>query len=317
MEKHKPTAAAEKTNLHPRNLHRNGYDFDALTNNCPELGAHLFINKYDTKTIDFSNPDSVKILNKALLQSFYGIANWDIPKGRLCPPVPGRADYVHYIADLLASKNNNVIPEGEAVCGLDIGVGANAIYPLVGHSIYGWSFVATDIDKKAIQNCVEIIEANPQLQDKISLQLQPEPRFIFKNIIESEDKFAFTICNPPFHASAAEAEKGNLRKTGNLQNAKAKNTVLNFGGEHSELWCEGGELAFITQMVYESARYPKQCFWFTTLVSKHENVKSICRILQKVNAAEVRTIEMAQGQKNSRFVAWTFLSEVQQKNWQF
>lgn len=317
MQKHKSTELPEKTNLHPRNLHRSGYDFDALVKDCPELHQHLFINKYDTKTVDFSNPESVKVLNKALLKSFYGIENWDIPNGRLCPPVPGRADYIHHIADLLASKNNTVIPEGETVCGLDIGVGANGIYPLIGHSAYGWSFVATDIDKTAIRNCVEIIEANPQLQDQISLQLQPEPRFIFKNIIESQDKFAFTICNPPFHASAAEAEKTNLRKTGNLQNAKTKNTVLNFGGEHSELWCEGGELAFITQMIYESVKYPTQCFWFTTLVSKHENLKSIHRLLNKVGAVEIRTVEMAQGQKNSRFVAWTFLSETQQKNWQF
>jgi 23S rRNA (adenine1618-N6)-methyltransferase len=317
MKNHKPAAVTGKINLHPCNFHRAGYDLDALVKVCPELEACVFINKFDTKTIDFSNPGSVKILNKALLQSFYGVADWDIPDGRLCPPVPGRADYIHHVADLLASKNNNAIPEGETVCGLDIGVGANCIYPLIGNSVYGWSFVATDIDKKAIQNCVEIIESNPHLHDKISLQLQPEPRFIFKDIIESQDRFAFTICNPPFHASAAEAEKGNLRKTGNLQNAKAKKTVLNFGGEHSELWCEGGELAFITQMIYESARYPAQCFWFTTLVSKYENLKSIHRILQKVNAVEIRTVEMAQGQKNSRFVAWTFLSETQQKNWKF
>jgi len=317
MEKHKPYAVAEKTNLHPRNLHRSGYDFEALIEACPELESFVFVNKFDTRTIDFSNPESVKTLNKALLKLHYGIADWDIPARRLCPPVPGRADYIHHLADLLASKNNDIIPEGETVCGLDIGVGANGIYPLIGNSVYGWSFVATDIDTKAIRNCVKIIEANPQLQDKISLQLQPEPRFIFKNIIESPDKFAFTICNPPFHSSAAEAEKGNLRKTGNLQNEKAKKTVLNFGGEHSELWCEGGELAFITQMIYESAKYPSQVFWFTTLVSKHENLKSIYRILNKVGAVEIRTVEMAQGQKTSRFVAWTFLSEIQQKNWQF
>ena len=317
MEKKKPTAAIEKSELHPRNPHRTGYDFSALATACPELKSHVFTNVHGTETIDFSNPIAVKSLNKALLKSFYDIENWDIPDGRLCPPVPGRADYIHHIADLLAFKNGGIIPEGETVCGLDIGVGANGIYPIIGNAAYGWSFVATDIDKDALQNCVAIIEDNPQLQDKISLQLQSEPRFIFKNIIESSDKFAFTICNPPFHASAEEAAKGNLRKTGNLQNTKAKNTLLNFGGEHAELWCEGGEIAFITQMIFESVKYPMQCFWFTTLVSKQDNLKSIYRTLQKVDAAEIRTIEMAQGQKNSRFVAWTFLSETQQKNWKF
>lgn len=317
MEKKKPVTPIEKSALHQRNIHRSGYDFTTLKKVCPELESHIFTNAYQTETIDFSNQLSVKLLNKALLQAYYDVANWDIPDGRLCPPVPGRADYVHHIADLLASKNDGIIPVGDTVCGLDIGVGANCIYPLIGSAAYNWSFVASDTDKKALQNCVEIIEGNPHLQEKISLQLQPEPRFIFKNIIESTDKFSFTICNPPFHASAEEAAKGNMRKTGNLQNAKAKNTLLNFGGQHSELWCEGGEIAFITQMIFESVKYPMQCFWFTTLVSKQDNLKSIYRTLQKVEAVEIRTIEMAQGQKNSRFVAWTFLSESQQKNWKF
>jgi 23S rRNA (adenine1618-N6)-methyltransferase len=57
--------------------------------------------------------------------------------------------------------------------------------------------------------------------------------------------------------------------------------------------------------------------WFTTLVSKKDNLKSIYKTLNKVSAVAVKTFEMAQGQKNSRIVAWTFLSETQQKNWKF
>lgn len=317
MEKPKSKAVAEKTILHPRNLHRQGYDFAELIKTCPGLEPLIFTNKYHSETIDFSDPKSVKLLNKALLQFFYGVANWDIPDGRLCPVVPGRADYLHYIADLLASKNNNNLPEGRKVCGLDIGVGANCIYPLIGHAAYGWTFVGTDTDKHAIRNCIEIIAANPELHDAISLQLQSESHCIFKNIIEPDDQFAFTICNPPFHTSAEEAAKGNLRKTTNLNHRKAPKPILNFGGKNAELWCEGGEIGFITQMICESAKYPKQVFWFTTLVSKHENLKSIYKMLKKVNAGEIRTIEMAQGQKNSRFVAWTFLSETEQQNWKF
>jgi 23S rRNA (adenine1618-N6)-methyltransferase len=56
-----------------------------------------------------------------------------------------------------------------------------------------------------------IIEQNPQLVDAISLQQQTESRFIFKNII-LEDRFTFTICNPPFHKSLGEATKGTIRK---------------------------------------------------------------------------------------------------------
>ena len=311
----------EKNTLHPRNPHRFRYDFEQLITNCPELKDFVFTNEHNPEalgeTIDFSNPEAVKALNKALLISNYEIQNWDIPADYLCPPIPGRADYIHYIADLLATSNKGIIPEGETVVGLDIGIGANCIYPIIGNSAYGWGFVGTDIDEKALQNCKTIIGNNPKLIDAISLQSQVEPRFIFKNIILPEDKFAFTICNPPFHNSAEEATKSALRKVNTLTNTKNTKPVLNFGGQNTELWCNGGEIGFITQMIYESVKYPMQCLWFTTLVSKKDNLKNIYKILNKVGAVEIKTIDMAQGQKISRIVAWTFLSESQQKNWKF
>jgi 23S rRNA (adenine1618-N6)-methyltransferase len=164
---------------------------------------------------------------------------------------------------------------------------------------------------------MKIIEKNPHLIEVISLQQQLNSRFIFKDIIQPEDKFAFTICNPPFHASKEEAAKSSSRKVSNLTNQKTGNPILNFGGQNNELWCEGGELAFITQMIYESVKYPFQCYWFTTLVSKKDHLKSIYKTLSKVDAAVVKTIEMSQGQKISRLVAWTFLSEKQREDWKF
>jgi 23S rRNA (adenine1618-N6)-methyltransferase len=308
----------EKTTLHSRNPHRFRYDFEKLTTNLPELKKYIFNHpEASRETIDFSNPEAVKALNKSILITYYGIENWDIPNHYLCPPIPGRADYIHYIADLLAQVNNKIIPEGENIVGLDIGIGANCIYPIIGNHTYGWSFVGTDIDEKAIQNCKKIISENPKLIDAISLQLQTEPRFIFKNIILPEDKFAFTICNPPFHSSQEEATKSSLRKVNNLKDAKSTQPILNFGGQNAELWCTGGEIGFITQMIYESVKYPLQVYWFTTLVSKKDNLKSIYKTLNKVGAVEIKTIEMSQGQKISRIVAWTFLSEKQQKDWKF
>lgn len=313
----KNTITTEKTTLHPRNPHRFRYDFEKLTASYPELISFVFVNEHEIESIDFANPEAVKALNKSLLISEYDIQNWDLPKNYLCPPIPGRADYIHYIADLLAESNDGTIPEDENVVGLDIGIGANCIYPIIGNNAYHWNFVGTDIDENAMQNCKKIISENPKLIDAISLQLQVEPRFIFKNIILPEDKFAFTICNPPFHSSQEEATKASVRKVTNLENTKTKNPILNFGGQNAELWYEGGEFAFITQMIYESVKYPLQVFWFTTLVSKKDNLKSIYKTLNKVGAVEIKTIEMAQGQKTSRFVAWTFLSKKQQKGWKF
>ena len=303
----------EKTNLHPRNPHRFRYNFEKLINVLPELKFFIISNENNSEpTIDFSNSEAVKALNKALLISEYNIQDWDIPKNYLCPPIPGRADYIHYLADLLADSNSGIIPKGEHILGLDIGIGANCIYPILGNSSYNWSFVGADIDENAIQNCKKIIGQNPKLIEKISLQLQTEPRYIFKNIILPEDKFTFTICNPPFHSSEEAASKANTRKVNNLATNEKK---LNFGGQNAELWCTGGEIGFITQMIYESVKYPLQCFWFTTLVSKKDNLKTIYKTLNKVGAVTIKTVEMAQGQKRSRFVAWTFLSQKQQNEW--
>lgn len=306
-----------KSNLHPRNEFKNVYDFKKLAASYKSLKQYVFTNEFGSETINFALPEAVKVLNTAILVSNYGIQNWDIPENYLCPPIPGRTDYLHYVADLLAEYNNNIIPTGDNIVGLDIGIGANCIYPILGNSLYEWHFVGADIDEVAIENCEKIIQNNPKLLDVISLQLQLNSRYIYKNIILPEDKFAFTICNPPFHSSQDEATKSAIRKVNALNNTRSTKPLLNFGGQNAELWTDGGELGFITQMIYESAKYPLQVLWFTTLVSKKEHLSSLKKTLDKVGAANVRVIDMAQGQKISRILAWNFMTVFQQKAWKF
>ena len=305
----------EKQELHLRNQHRSRYDFPQLINSCPELKPFVFINPYGDESIDFSNPQGVKILNKALLIHFYGISDWDIPENYLCPPIPGRADYIHNVADLLASVNHNVIPKGKMVKVLDIGVGANCIYPIIGHQTYGWEFVGSDADKKAVSSATNIAAINPPLKDHLSFRQQNISSNIFRGVVKPGEFFDLTICNPPFHSSAEEAQLGSQRKVRNLGKQKGKETVLNFGGQSSELWCKGGELEFIRKMVEESVQIGSQCCWFTTLVSKSAHLSTVYYALEKAGAKKVKTIEMAQGQKQSRFVAWTFLSEGDMTDW--
>ena len=306
--------SAEKSNLHTRNLHRNPYDFGQLISCVPELKHYVFENSYHNLTINFSIPKAVKLLNKALLQSFYDVKNWDIPNENLCPPIPGRADYIHYIADLLAS-NSKEIPKGLSIKGLDVGTGANLVYPLIAHQIYGWEMLGTDIDQKSLANGQKILDSNPDFSENIQLKLQPESNFIFKNILNSKDKFTFSMCNPPFHDSEESAMKGNLRKEKNLKKSKIQKPNLNFGGQQSELWCEGGELSFISKMIEESALYSTQILWFTCLVSKKENLFKLNSLLKKAKVIDVKTIEMSQGQKVSRILAWTFVPQQERNNW--
>ncbi|KQS92152.1 23S rRNA (adenine(1618)-N(6))-methyltransferase RlmF [Chryseobacterium sp. Leaf394] len=295
----------EKSGLHTRNLHRNSYNFDELISCVPELKHYVFTNSYGNLTINFSIPKAVKLLNKALLQHFYQVKDWDIPDENLCPPIPGRADYIHYIADLLAG-NSKEIPKGSSVKGLDIGTGANLVYPLIAHQSYGWEMLGTDISQKSLDNAQKILDENLDFSENIQLKFQPEYNFIFKNIL-SQDKFTFSMCNPPFHDSEESALKGNLRKTKNLKNSKVQKPNLNFSGQQAELWCEGGEIAFISKMIEESVLYSSQILWFTTLVSKKENLFKLNSLLKKVAALDVKTIDMTQGQKISRILAWTFV----------
>ncbi|WP_210486132.1 23S rRNA (adenine(1618)-N(6))-methyltransferase RlmF [Rufibacter aurantiacus] len=307
----------EKEGLHPRNKHRERYDFKKLIASCPELRPFVRVNDFKDESVDFFNPEAVKTLNKALLKHFYGISYWDIPKNYLCSPIPGRADYIHHIADLLASLNpkGNKVPKGNRIKCLDIGVGANCVYPIIGHQEYGWSFVGADIDPVSIQSANQIIEKNPSLKGHIECRLQPNPKDIFRGIVQPDERFDLTLCNPPFHASAADAQAGTVRKLRNLKQQKPVKPTLNFGGQQNELWCEGGEERFIGDMIRQSRQFAQSCLWFTTLVSKSANLKGAYKALQQAQAVDVKTISMSQGNKTSRLVAWTFLSPDQQKTW--
>ncbi len=314
MAKAQTTDSTEKEDLHPRNRHRSRYDFKQLISSCPELSNFVFTNKYNNETIDFADPAAVKTLNKALLKQFYGISNWDIPANYLCPPIPGRADYIHYIADLLGSSNNGIIPKGKSIICLDIGVGTNCVYPIIGNYEYGWSFIGSDIDAFAISSAKKIVEQNENLK-AIEFRKQNTSGKIFDGIINPNEVVDLTICNPPFHSSWAEVHESTVRKLKNLNPGKKVKPVLNFGGQHAELWCKGGELEFVSNMIRESAQIPTTCFWFSSLVSKSANLHSIYYELSVAKAVEVKTIEMKQGNKISRIVAWTFLNDTQQKEW--
>ncbi|WP_347827714.1 23S rRNA (adenine(1618)-N(6))-methyltransferase RlmF [uncultured Planktomarina sp.] len=297
---------ATKTNLHPRNQHREGYDFARLVEQSPELEAFTISNPVGQTTIDFQDVGAVRMLNRALLKSYYNINFWDIPTNYLCPPIPGRVDYIHYLADLLACSNDQKIPRGRNIKALDIGTGASLVYPLTGQSEYGWHFTGVDIDPAALKSAQQICQFNKL---KINLRRQNIRENIFRGVIEPHDTFHITLCNPPFHASMEKANKGTQRKWFKL--GKEQSSKLNFGGQNDELWCPGGEIKFIASMVEQSMEFADQCLWFSSLVSKKANLQPLYRILRKAKVADFKVVEMAQGQKTSRFIAWTHIKKSQ------
>ncbi|MFP9100198.1 23S rRNA (adenine(1618)-N(6))-methyltransferase RlmF [Flavobacterium sp. RHBU_24] len=308
-------ASKEKTTLHPRNKNRERYDLAALIKVMPELADHVKPNKYGDDSVDFSSPAAVKLLNTALLKHYYGVENWVFPDSNLTPPIPGRADYIHYIADLLIEANFGRMPAAEKITVLDIGTGASCIYPILGVMEYGFNFVAADIDADSLTTAEKIITSNPRLTDKIELRQQENPAHIFNELLYDTEQVDITMCNPPFHASAADAAKGTQRKVSSLSGKRVKTPELNFAGAGNELVYPGGEHAFIHKMIAESKLFANQCFWFTTLVSKQSNLKGIYKALDEIKATRVKTIPMGTGNKSTRIVAWSLLTPEQQKAW--
>ena len=283
--------------MHKRNIHQSSYDFVKLISVFPDLEPFVFTNKFKNQTIDFSHSKAVKALNTALLFLDYGIKYWDFPDTNLCPPIPSRVDYLHYLADLIGSNSTKKIKI------LDIGTGASCIYPILGTKVYQWQFTGTDIDQNSLKVAQRIVDKN-SLNHQIDFRFQNDKNNILIGILNSSDKFTASICNPPFYKSLAEANAANQRKSTNL---KLTNNTRNFSGNSNELWYKGGEKAFLHNYLYQSSLFKENCQWFTSLVSKKEHVKSMYASLKKLNASQIKTINMEHGNKITRIVAWSFV----------
>jgi len=300
--------------LHERSKHHGRYDFKELCKALPELKTFVTTTPDGSETIDFADPQAVKSLNKSILFKYYDVKYWDIPEGYLCPAVPGRADYIHHAADVLAMHNREVVPMGRTVKVLDIGTGANAVYPIVGMKEYGWYFVGTDIDKTAIDSANNIRKNNPGMDEFFECRLQKNPDKMISGIIQADEEFDLVISNPPFYSSMEEAASVAGRKWLNLGH-ELTGKDRNFGGHINELVYEGGEKEFIKRLITESVGFKKQFYWFTSLVSNDYHTQPLLQWLKKMEAFEAHSFPMSQGQKNSRIIAWTFLNKREQQIW--
>ena len=346
--KHGPSSTTfEHKGPHPRNVFKGSYDMEKLCQAYPPLQSYVVSPNDNAKanesskkapnrpTIKFADPNAVRALNTALLVVDYNIKpNYAeiLPRNALVPPVPGRADYIHHLADLLGEQDGN-IPEGASVRGLDIGTGASVIYPLVATSTYGWSMVASEINVPSLQSAQRIIEENT-LENLIDLRQQESEDNIFDGILQPKEAIDFVMCNPPFFLSLEAFQAENARKIKGLarggmnkrsrslskaNEADQKNEASNnFGGTDSELWCEGGEVSFVRKMIDESKskRYRHKFLWCTSLVSRESNCERIEKYLRNnAQPADVRRISFGAGKKSASILAWTFLNKDKRRDW--
>jgi 23S rRNA (adenine1618-N6)-methyltransferase len=262
-------------------------------------------------TLDFTNPAACRTLTKVLLRHDFSI-EWDLPPGALVPPITNRANYIHWLQDLVALS----APLTPTTMGLDIGCGANVIYPLLGASLCGWSFLGVDVTDTAMEWAVRNRDANPELQPLITLrrvEMQPAQRAFLagqtsngtSNTVDDEgtgaqgggmhermgtgiisgaiapgERFAFCMCNPPFFSDMAEA---------------GRNPATDFGGTAPEMVYPGGELEFVKSMVDDSEGLPPDTVhWYTSMVGKKGTVKAVRTMLYSRGVKVVRTTELCQ-----------------------
>ena len=294
--------------MHKNNKHSGDYDLEALVAVEERLKPFVHESEFGKMTIDFSSPKAVKALNTALLKLHYDVTYWEFPDVNLCPPIPGRVEYIHILNDLLKSSKLKT-----DINVLDIGTGATCIYPLLGNAQYGWKFTASEMDKRALDNSEKIIIQN-KLESEIELRFQLNPENILDGIVKPSDRFSVSMCNPPFFKDVAEATDKFQQKLKGL--GKSADQERNFSGTQKELCYPGGEKAFLHNYLYQSSLYKMSCFWYTSLVSKHALVGSMEKSLKKLGSTAIKILPMQLGNKRGRVVAWTFLNEAEQNDWQ-
>jgi 23S rRNA (adenine1618-N6)-methyltransferase len=287
------------------------YDIPKLIEVLPELMPKIISNKKGEATIDFSDSESILLLNKALLKFHYQINDWHLPDGYLIPPIPGRADYVSGIVDLIISECS-FNPDTRLMEGIDMGCGASCIYPILFTAEYGGKMLAVDNNEKAIKNARKIIKANKKLEDRIEVVQQSNSKNLLHKVIPKDRRFEFLMCNPPFYESEKAAAEANIRKEKNLKTGKR---FRNFKGQKNELIFPGGEKLFISQLIKESFEYKKSVLWYSSLVSKKENLKLFSKLLKHESIQDIKVVEMNRGNKTGRFISWSFFTKKQRTNW--
>jgi len=334
---------------HPRNAFQGTYDMARLTSAYPPLGPHVARGPTGRPTVDWADPAAVRALNTALLVADYRVHPSYaaiLPAGALVPPVPGRADYVHHLADALRRAGAlPSAPVGPAVRGMDIGTGASCIYPLIAASVYGWEMIASDVNPAALASARKIVASNGH-RDLIDVRGQElSNASIFDGVLRADERLDFAMCNPPFYPSEDAFRAENARKRKGLSKKKGAGrkgakqraapaeaeteggatTSNNFGGTRSELWCEGGEVAFVRRIVEESRRYADRCLLFSSLVSRKEHVAEIEGFLRAAptkgggrrrrGVRLVRRVSMGAGRKSATLLVWSFLDERERRQW--
>lgn len=338
----------ERPTTHPRNKYsENPPDFAHLASLYPSFKPFVFFSRDGRPRIDWTDFNATRELTRVLLLHDHRL-NWWIPDGQLCPTVPNRSNYIHWIEDLLSS---DIIVKptsngGDKVRGFDIGTGANCIYPLLGASLLGWSFVGSDVTDVALEWAEKNVRDNPHISELIEIRkvengketlplegshnemlvstsskidltenmgretaLSPSSSLNSSNLHPNANK---RYCGPPILLGVVrEGEEFDFCMCNppffETMEEAGLNPKTSCGGTPMEMICPGGEKAFITRIIEDSVTLKHTFRWYTSMVGRKFNLKILTSKLWEVGATVVKTTEFVQGQTCRWGLAWSFL----------
>ncbi|KAM6450040.1 RNA N(6)-adenosine-methyltransferase METTL16 [Liasis olivaceus] len=288
--------------MHARNRYKNKPpDFAYLASKYPEFKQHVQINLSGRVSVNFKDPQAVRALTCTLLKEDFGL-QIDIPLERLIPTVPLRLNYIHWVEDLIAQQDTAA--KGSVTWGIDIGTGASCIYPLLGATLNGWYFIATEVDDVCFSYAKKNVEQN-NLSDLIKVVKVPQKTLLLDALEEeSEVIYDFCMCNPPFFANQLEAKGVNSRNP-----RRPPPSSINTGGI-TEIMAEGGELEFVKRIIHDSLQLKKRLRWYSCMLGKKCSLAPLKEELRIHGVPKVTHTEFCQGRTMRWALAWSFYENV-------
>ena len=170
--------------MHARNRYRDGPNFHDMRELIPYSD--------ESGRVDWSNPAAMRKVSATLMKLHFGLTV-TLREDRLCPGIPGRLNYIHWVEDLLGSPS-------AAARGLDIGTGASCVYALLGAALHRstsskWTFLCTEVDRESFRTA-QINVSDNKLEDVIDVRLVDKSTILDGVITHDDGTFDFCMCNP-------------------------------------------------------------------------------------------------------------------------
>uniref|UniRef100_A0A1A7W9G8 U6 small nuclear RNA (adenine-(43)-N(6))-methyltransferase n=2 Tax=Iconisemion striatum TaxID=60296 RepID=A0A1A7W9G8_9TELE len=281
--------------------HRNRYkdkppDFAYLASKYPEFQQYVHTSLAGRPVVNFKEPEAVRALTCTLLKEDFGLTI-EIPLERLIPTVPLRLNYIHWVEDLIDGQK-------QLRRGIDIGTGASCIYPLLGATMNGWYFLATEVDDICFDYAKKNVDQN-NMSDLIKVVKVPQKTLLMDALKEeTEIVYDFCMCNPPFFANQLEAKGVNSRNSW-----RPPPSSVNTGGV-TEIMAEGGELEFVKRIIHDSLQLKKRLRWYSCMLGKKCSLAPLKEELRKQRVPKVTHTEFCQGRTMRWALAWSFYDDV-------